>query len=207
MVNAKRVAAIARISPQRLRYWEDTGLVAPAAVKKISPRNTVRLYSLDGLVQVVVAAKVVESPGVSLQHLRQIIAKLETIDGYRAPLAEVTFAIDGSKVYMQHADGTWEDSRAHKGQLVEARLVVNMELVRRTVEEGLRKRRRDQVGRVEKRRGVHGSKPVFAGTRVPVAAVRSFLKAGAEDDEILEAYPNLTRDDIEAVRSGTVRSA
>ena len=41
-----------------------------------------------------------------------------------------------------------------------------------------------------------GSKPVFAGTRVPFSAVASFIEAGASDREILEAFPTLDDDDV-----------
>ena len=51
-----------------------------------------------------------------------------------------------------------------------------------------------------RRRGVLGSKAVFAGTRVPVAAVEAYLERGLPDERILEAFPELTREDVEAAR-------
>ena len=56
-------------------------------------------------------------------------------------------------------------------------------------------------GRIERRRGVHGSKPVIAGTRIPVQSVRAYLDAGRSQEEVLAAYPSLTPEDIEAVRA------
>jgi uncharacterized protein (DUF433 family) len=46
-----------------------------------------------------------------------------------------------------------------------------------------------------------GHKPVFAGTRIPVAAVVTYLKRGLPVEEILEAFPQLTKADIEAARN------
>lgn len=46
-------------------------------------------------------------------------------------------------------------------------------------------------------RKVLGHKPVFAGTRVPVSAVLPYLKRGLLDEEILEAFPQLTKADID----------
>jgi len=40
---------------------------------------------------------------------------------------------------------------------------------------------------------VLAGKPIFAGTRIPVAAVQRYLAAGYETDAIVEEYPSLTR--------------
>jgi len=41
-------------------------------------------------------------------------------------------------------------------------------------------------------------KPVVRGTRIPVDAIIRRLAEGMSIDEILEEYPNLTRDDIKS---------
>jgi uncharacterized protein (DUF433 family) len=56
------------------------------------------------------------------------------------------------------------------------------------------------VGRTEKRRGALGSKELVAGTRVPVATVRRYLDRGASVAEVVEAFPTLRPEDVEAVR-------
>jgi uncharacterized protein (DUF433 family) len=43
----------------------------------------------------------------------------------------------------------------------------------------------------------HG-KPCIKGTRVWVSLIVDNLAAGASEDEILEAYPSLTKEDIQA---------
>ena len=55
-----------------------------------------------------------------------------------------------------------------------------------------------RVGTIERRRGVLGSKPVIAGTRIPVQSVRRLHDDGADEAEILEMYPDLTRSDVRA---------
>jgi len=104
-----RAAHVAAISPQRLRYWEKTGLVTPDVEREISPRNVVRLYSLPRVVELVAASEL-RRQGVSLQHIRKIIAHLRG-QGYESPLREVRFALSGERVLFQHVDGGWEDSR------------------------------------------------------------------------------------------------
>jgi uncharacterized protein (DUF433 family) len=46
-----------------------------------------------------------------------------------------------------------------------------------------------------------GSKPVFAGTRIPVATVKRYLDAGYDAEAIFREYPSLTSADIEAARN------
>lgn len=58
MVPDKRAAEIAAISRQRLRYWVKTDLIMPGIEPEISPRNAVRLYSLQRLVELVAPSRV-----------------------------------------------------------------------------------------------------------------------------------------------------
>lgn len=197
MVPGIRAAEIAGISRQRLWYWEGTALIEPTIRRKLSSRNVVRLYSLDRLLELVVAATLVRTPGISLQHLRQVLTYLRHEGGYEAPLRELRFAVEGDQVFFQHPDGTWEGSR-RPAQLV-ARQVLDLDEIRDVISGHLARSNRER-GRIEKRRKVLGSKPVFAGTRVPYSAVATFIEAGATDDEILEAFPNLEVEDIGAAR-------
>ena len=43
-----------------------------------------------------------------------------------------------------------------------------------------------------------GGKPIVEGTRISVEFVLDLLASGANEEEILEDYPHLTRDDIQA---------
>jgi len=45
---------------------------------------------------------------------------------------------------------------------------------------------------------VLGGRPCFKGTRIPVAQIAELLVQGADADELLEDYPSLTREMIEA---------
>jgi uncharacterized protein (DUF433 family) len=53
---------------------------------------------------------------------------------------------------------------------------------------------------VDRRRGVHASAPVFAGTRIRVATVQRYLRHGYDTGAILAAFPDLRREDVEAAR-------
>lgn len=196
-VPRSKAASLAGVSERRLDYWAKTGVVGPAVQRPLGPRKTVRLYGWDELISVLVAVELRER-GVSLQHIRQIVAYLRE-QAYTRPLAEVRFAVEGRNVYIQHPDGTWVDSRK-PGQGVIAE-VLPLEPLRARVRSASTLRRRDRgAGEIERRRGVLGGKPVIAGTRVPVETVRRYLRRGAAPAEVLRAFPMLVAEDVEAVR-------
>lgn len=53
-------------------------------------------------------------------------------------------------------------------------------------------------GRIEIDPGVMLGKPVIRGTRVPVELLLRRLSEGATEDDLLESYPHLKREDIRA---------
>ena len=52
--------------------------------------------------------------------------------------------------------------------------------------------------RVEINPAVMLGKPVIRGTRIPVELIIRKLGEGVTEDDLLDAYPRLTRDDIQA---------
>ncbi len=191
-------ARIARLSIRKVDDWARTRLVEPTVDTQGSTVR-VRLYGFLDLLALVVAAEL-NARGVSGRRIRQVVEHLKS-RGYDRPLSKLTFATVGNRVYFQHDDGTWEGD-LRPDQLV-LREVLDLEPLRQRIAEGTR---RDEalVGKIERRRGALGSKPLLAGTRVPVETVQRYLAAGRSTDDVLEAFPVLTATDVEAVRRGTV---
>ncbi|HTZ23456.1 MAG TPA: DUF433 domain-containing protein [Streptosporangiaceae bacterium] len=191
-----RAARLAHVSLDRLRYWEETQLVVPSVHRQISARNTVRLYSFQDMLALLVVALLRTERGVSLQHIRRVVNHLEA-RGYEAPLRELKFATLGNEIYFQHPDGSWEGDLQPDQIVLEK--TIRLEPLRTRINNAARARD-GQAGRIVTRRGVMGSKPIFAGTRILVDTVRSYLDAGYDDEAILQEYPSLTSADIEAAR-------
>jgi uncharacterized protein (DUF433 family) len=85
----------------------------------------------------------------------------------------------------------------------QAILDIPLEIVRSNMQRAVdaeRLRTQDDFGRLEKSRFVAHAQTVVAGTRIPVRAIASFLKADYTDQQIIEEYPSLTSSDIDAVR-------
>ena len=59
----------------------------------------------------------------------------------------------------------------------------------------------DYKDRIETNPNILGGKPVIKGTRIPVELILRKLGEGASIEELLESYPNLTKEDILAILS------
>ncbi|GAA1399485.1 hypothetical protein GCM10009613_55120 [Pseudonocardia kongjuensis] len=192
-----KAAALAGLTVRQIDYWAQTGLLEPSTDRRLSPGKRVRLYGFVDVLALLVAAEL-KARKVSLQHIRAVVEHLRS-RGYDRPLTEVVFATVGNRVYFQHADGSWEGD-LRPDQLV-IHEVLNLRPLRRRIREATI-RDTALAGKTERRRGAKGSKPLIAGTRLPVETVRRHLDSGRTDTEILASFPVLTPADVEAVRSG-----
>ena len=52
--------------------------------------------------------------------------------------------------------------------------------------------------RIEVNPDILAGKPVIAGTRIPVYLILNLLAAGYDTERIIQAYPGLAREDIQA---------
>lgn len=114
------------------------------------------------------------------------------------PLSELNWATSGGSVYVQYAEGAW-GGEPHLDQLV-MRDVIEIRMVQAEVRSELTSRRHDTLGQIKRVRGLHRSRPVISGTGVSVDAVASYLSRGHSDDDIFDAYPQLTPTDLRAVK-------
>jgi len=188
-------AELAGLSLRQLRYWAATDLVVPSILGIPAERGP-RLYRFRDAVELLAGAALRER--FTLQHVRRVVAHLRRA-GYEHPLAELRFAVQGEEIYFLHPDGTWEGDR-HPNQALLQHVVPLDELrdrIRLFVTAG---RDRSRRGHIERRPGVLGRKPAFAGTRTPVAALFPYLERRASVERILEAFPHLTRADVTLAR-------
>jgi DNA-binding transcriptional MerR regulator len=187
---------LAGVSMRRLRYWEQVGLIVPSIKKRLSPHNTVRLYSFQDLLALLVVSELRTERDMSLQRIRRLVTHLRSRD-YDAPLRELRFATIGREICFQHPDGTWEGDLRPDQIILEQ--TIRLEPLRSRIE-GAARRSADDSGQVVKRRGVHASAPVFAGTRIRVSTVQDYLWHGFSTESILEAFPELRAPDVDEAR-------
>ncbi len=194
----ERAAELAGASLGQLRRWERLQLVVPSVRRELSPRNTVRLYGFGDMEALLVVTQLLNQK-MSLPHIMKVVDRLRRDEGYDSPLNELRFAVKGGEIYFQRPDGTWS-GESRPTQFV-IHQVLDLAIIRATIREAAAAARgRDLAGRVERRRRVLASRPVFAGTRIPVDSVVEYIDRGADDATILEAFPRLTEDDVARAR-------
>ncbi|MEX0952784.1 MAG: DUF433 domain-containing protein [Nitriliruptoraceae bacterium] len=188
---------ISGASPRQIRYWAKTGLVAIDLDQKVG-RRRVRLWDFQGLIELSVVMEMLRR-NCSLQAIRKVVEFIRERDQLDRPLSQVAFYVDreSGEIAWVDADGSVEGAR-RPGQTV-MREVINLERIRAAIRSHPL-RDAQAYGRIESHRGVMGSKPVFSGTRTPVAALASYFARNVPTERILEAFPHLTSDDVEAAR-------
>ena len=62
------------------------------------------------------------------------------------------------------------------------------------------------MGRITANREILGGKPIVKGTRISVEFILELLASGMTENEILQDYPHLTKDDIHACLEYAARS-
>jgi uncharacterized protein (DUF433 family) len=195
-VTEARAAKMVGFSVRRLRAWASRSIVAPAVGRRLSERNTVRLYGFQDLVELHVARALLDQ-GRAPQQVRKVVHHLRSRD-YEAPLRQLVFAVQGNRIYFKHPDGTWEGGRVPDQIVLHS--VLDLEGIRSLVRKAVAPDRQRRAGKLVQRRGVVVGKPVFEGTRIPLTAVEPYLRRGLPDERILDAFPLLTEADIEAAR-------
>jgi len=190
----EQAARVAGVTVRQLDYWTAHGLVVPDVDTRLSPHRPIRLYSFLEVMALVVAAEL-RRRSVSLQHIRAIVSRVKGA-GYEHPLTQLVWASHAGRLYFMHPDGSWE-GHSHPGQGI-LREVLDLDEVRVRIRDSVR-RNEDQVGRIERRRNTKGSKPVVAGTRVPVETVERYLAAGRSYEQIVQSFPALQTRDVEGI--------
>lgn len=183
------------LTARQVNYWAATELVTPTVEQRLTPGRRIRLYGFVDLMALLVAAEL-RRRKVTLQHIRRVVSHLRS-RGYKRPLNEIVFATLNGQLFFQLEDGTWEGGL--QPEQIVLHEVLNLVPIRRRIWQSVQ-REPSLAGKIERRRGALGSKPVIAGTRIPVETVRRYLEAGRPESEILNAYPDLTPRDVDAVR-------
>jgi uncharacterized protein (DUF433 family) len=133
-----------------------------------------------------------------MQHLREVGKKLSGL-GENA-WSRVTLYVLNRRVVFHNPD-TAKKEDIISGQAI---LDIPLEVVRANMQAEVdldRRRSQSSFGVIDQRRYIAHSQKVFSGTRIPIRAVQSFLAAGYTARQIIEEYPSLSEQDIDAVRN------
>lgn len=182
--------ALTGLSQRQLRYWDETGVYSPHARRH-------RLYSFVDIVALRTLAKLRDQ--VSLETLRAAGKQLTA--RYERPWNRLRFvASAGVLHFVDPETGLLEGTpigQIGMGEVFDIQVKdVASETEKKVIE--FRRRRPEDVGQVERRRGVQSNATCIKGTRVTTKSIAELARAGIRRDEILTQYPELERADVDA---------
>ena len=190
-------ARVTKLSRSRLTRWDKLGFFSPEHADENDRGNPyARVYSFNDLVGLRTLAILTDKYGVQLSELKRAAPELEKRS--KRPWSELALAVVKHKVVFD-LDTAPRDA---DGQMI-GRFIPLGPIASEVAEDAneLRSRDKDKIGLIERRRFVAHNKPVVAGTRIPTAAIESFIEEGYSDAAIIAEYPSITRNDILAVRN------
>ena len=186
------------ISSRQLRSWDRTGFFVPSLAHENRSLTLSRLYSFRDLVSLKVLNALRNDANVSLQHLRSVKDKLSHLGDDM--WAKTTLYVLNKRVIFENPETKNKEEVVSGQGILQIPLEVVAGNMRQAVDE-MKKRDVSLSGKIERIKGVAGNKPVIAGTRIPVSTIKAFADEGYSADQIMEEYPSLTLDDIEAALS------
>jgi uncharacterized protein (DUF433 family) len=193
---AEHVCKLTALTARQLRYWDDTEFFSPTFLDDHRRRAFGRLYTFRDVVGLRTIAILRNEHRIPLQELRRVGAWLRS--HHETPWSSLRFALNGrAVVFFDPSTGVAVEPKG-KGQTVfQIALEPIANEIRRAADR-LKERSSDQVGQIARNRYVVHNAWTIAGTRVPTEAIWNFYKAGYDSSKIVQEYPRLTAEDVEA---------
>lgn len=193
----EQTARLTGISSGQLLNWDRTGFFTPSLASHNRREVFSRVYSFNDLSSLKVIATLRNETKVSLQHLREVGRKLSRLG--ENSWTRITLFVLNKKVVFHNPDTDTKEEIVSGQAILDIPLQVVRSNMQRAVDAD-RVRSEKQLGQTEQRKFLSHSQIVIAGTRIPVKSVVAFIDAGYSNAMIIEEYPSLTVEDIEAVR-------
>jgi len=186
----ENVGRLTGLSAAQLKRWRQEGLVYPEySLVDAAGRPTRHIYSFRDLLKLRVLNHLRTAHGAPMPELCRVACELAGLsdEDWRTRnlwVGRGTVGLDGP-------DG---------GEMATIALEAMMRAVRQDIE-SLNRRDASQIGVIIKKRLIQSRRPVFSGTRIPVAGILGYITAGYADDEILPGFPDLVAADLDAARA------
>lgn len=179
----------------RLRAWHKTRFYSPSIAYM---QGVGRTYSFRDLLNLKIVWALRRDLGISMQHLREVGKKLSGIED--ADWSVTTLYVLNRRVVFDNPH-TKTREEIVSGQAI---FDIPLQVVKSNMQEAIAvefARRPETIGNIETKRRVVGSKPVVAGTRVPVSTIEAYLAEGFDTATIIDEFPSITEADVAAVKA------
>jgi len=184
------------ITKSQLRYWDRIEFYRPSFAEDNRRAAFSRVYSFRDIVALRVLNILRNQYSVPLQHLRAVSKVLGHLGSSK--WTAIRLWVLSRKVVWQEPDTGVPQEVLSKQFVVPTVLVEAIASDVQRAVDSLNVRDESKQGKIERSRFVNRNAPVIAGTRIPVAAIKSFAAAGYDINAILAEYPDLTKKDVQA---------
>lgn len=191
----EQTAHLARLSADRLAYWDRTDFFRPSLADDNRRLKYSRNYSFRDVVGLRTLSMLINEYGIPVRYLRKV---KECLKRPQEVWADTTIYILGKKVYLEEPslDSFREPT---SGQLTLKNIPLRR-VIGEVEGEVLQMRARDQsaIGKVSRDKFIARNSLVIEGTRVPVNTIKVYLDDGYSQEQIMKEFPSLTEQDIQA---------
>lgn len=197
-LSVEQVSNLTQLSADQLREWDNDGFFPPSFAYKNRRSPYSRIYSFDDVVGLRTLSILRKEYSVSRQHLKKAAECLLKHSG--KPWSSLAIYVLKREVHFYNPL-TNQVEGAVTGQIAMPIKLSSVAEDMRQKAEALRKRPESSFGRIESHKYTMHGDPVIAGTRVTVSAIKSFHEAGFGVKEIIQQYPTLSEEDVQAAIS------
>ena len=190
-----QVARITGLGKGRLRYWARTDFFRPSFVENNPRLAYSRFYSFKDIVALRTLEVLRIQHNVPLQHLRMVAESL-------AHLKDELWT--RTSLYVVNRRVMFENPETGKPQeVVSGQYLLGIKLGKiisdtRDDVAALNRRSSDSIGKLRRHRSIARNAWAIAGTRITVGSIKRLREDGYSVDQIIEEYPDLTEEDVQA---------
>lgn len=193
----EQVERLTGLSIGQLRYWNRIYFIRPEYLDEARGRSFRRIYSFKDLLKLRVLNQLRNKHKIPMSELKKVERDLAHMGDDKWTSQKLW--VHGKRVVYEEPDTKKKREISTRQYVAEIPLAIVTSSARADIRR-LNARSGEIIGKIEKRRSVHSSEPVFAGTRIPVKAIIAYVNAGYKDKEILRKFPDLRGADIAAAR-------
>ena len=194
----EQVESLTGLSRAQLRRWNRSEFIRPEFRINDNTRKPFSyIYSFKDLLKLRVLNQLRNVYSVPMGELRRVEQELSHLGD--AKWTSQKLWVHNRRVVFEEPESCQKREVSSKQFVAEIALEIVTSDARQDIHK-MNRRNGGEVGRIEKRRHLHSSEPVFAGTRITVDAVIGFMNARFSDAEILVQFPDLQADDLRAAR-------
>lgn len=194
----EQVSRLTGLSRGQLRGWNRKGFIRPEFRVGDNPRKPFSfIYSFKDLLKLRVLNQLRNVHGVPMTELERVERELAHMGDEKWTSQKLW--VGNKKVVFEEPESRRKREVASRQFVAEIALEVVTSDARKDIEK-MNRRNGGEVGHIVRKKHIHSSEPVFAGTRIPVSAVIGYLEAGYEAGDVLDSFPSLESGDVDAAR-------